>query len=663
MSFNCPECGQTIHDTDWATNNVIQSQIGLAHVVCPTHINQENKQNDDSNLQSMGQQQHMQCKKERDELKRKYDELEQKFHIQKAQMQQIYDQQQDSLMQMVQAKTRESQSNESWQNKYKSLHASHAETKQKLQEKEQTINRMKQKQKEKDQTISRMKQEQQEKEQIIKQLRHIIDANDKQRQKWSQGVDEQRKYDAKTSDIRDPEKEKTLEDLRTILDTNNKDRQKWRKLAEEEQMRNAELLSQNEQIEAENKELKLLNEEHNGCEEIMNGQKEKILRWKELINRLKTENHNLHEQIKEGLASAPCDVECEMDQDTMLRRIKSVQTNEEINKLLREKFDLEEENGNLQRKIDQYIKQIEKFTKGKMAVLSDDTEDKEDTKEEANDHNLVPCNSKLCNKLQENLESYIKDQPKDAMIMKDRKKKGMDNENSKVILFDDVLRIFHKTQEQIIRDWEDGLGSNAFWTVSEELLAIFKDDYEDDDDVDPERLVHKILFSTIVECYNLLYAEYYKIKDNEHVNWTVIDMVLLNVNVFYKFVKLQQNMKLKDTWKARLQKIGVICKFIKGRIDAIYTQIEKKYPKYMDDDAKMLLCPFIADCCEVIWGILHYGFEIYPLSYAVNNERTEYDYTIHARKCENMGVYIKYYIFPAIRSHKVYETKVWVICN
>ena len=149
--------------------------------------------------------------------------------------------------------------------------------------------------------------------------------------------------------------------------------------------------------------------------------------------------------------------------------------------------------------------------------------------------------------------------------------------------------------------------------------------------------------------------------DKEYMNGTVIDMVLLNMNIFCRLMTIEYGSKLK------IDRVGMIIRFIKGKINQImiqiYKKIENKYYSKIDDDIGVLLRPFIAKCCNVTWGVLHYDLNIYPLNYTADNQGVRYDDKIHDRRGGSTGDKIQYYIFPAIMNDKVYESKVWVICD
>eukprot|EP01083_Nonionella_stella_P107566 311698_1 len=252
-------------------------------------------------------------------------------------------------------------------------------------------------------------------------------------------------------------------------------------------------------------------------------------------------------------------------------------------------------------------------------------------------------NDELCQRLQENLENYMVDQKKNA---KKKKKTTVLSE----------LKLFHDCRAQTIRNWNEKLKKKHFSDLLEILDDKLEEEYQDDDDMDSEQIAYNILFDIVVECHAVLYTEYTKIYHKEYLNASAIDMVLMNMSIFYK---LLNNPKLTSLTK----RIANIISYINDKIGMIYMRISAKYVEYIHIIDKDTLYRFIVTCCEIMWSVLHYNYTIYPKTFEVNETDRKYDEIVHEREAAYKGDIIQYFAFPAIMCDKQYVTKMWIVCN
>eukprot|EP01083_Nonionella_stella_P068540 182101_1 len=250
-------------------------------------------------------------------------------------------------------------------------------------------------------------------------------------------------------------------------------------------------------------------------------------------------------------------------------------------------------------------------------------------------HQLRFWNDELSKMLQKNLENYMFDQ----------------RENAKVL---DELQLFHHTKGQTIRNWNYTLKKKHFADFFDILEEKLEEKYED---IDTEKIAHNILFDAVVSCFDVLHTEHNKIYNKEYDNANVIDMVLMNILIFYQLSNEPKMTFLK-------KRIANIISFINDKIGIIYQRINAKYEQYIhgnEDRDKMY--EFIAKCCQHMWNVLHYNYTIYPNTFEVNEGERKYDGKLHEREGVYQGDVVQYCAFPAIMKDKQCETKIWVVCN
>eukprot|EP01083_Nonionella_stella_P038724 105272_1 len=273
----------------------------------------------------------------------------------------------------------------------------------------------------------------------------------------------------------------------------------------------------------------------------------------------------------------------------------------------------------------------------------------------ANEHQLR-LNDELCQILREDLERYMVDQRKNAKYHERADSNGQTNDKKKKKKVLSELKLFHESKAQTIRDWNEKLKKKHFSDLLEILDDKLEEEYQDDDDMDSEQIAYNILFDIVVECHAVLYTEYTKIYHKEYLNASAIDMVLMNMSIFYK---LLNNPKLTSLTK----RIANIISYINDKIGMIYMRISAKYVEYIHIIDKDTLYRFIVTCCEIMWSVLHYNYTIYPKTFEVNETDRKYDEIVHEREAAYKGDIIQYFAFPAIMCDKQYVTKMWIVCN
>jgi len=280
-------------------------------------------------------------------------------------------------------------------------------------------------------------------------------------------------------------------------------------------------------------------------------------------------------------------------------------------------------------------------------------------------------NHELCIKLQEDIENYRNDQKEDQRRFEKRsQKKQQQTKPDRFYLKE--LEFWHKSQAQVVRDWQLRFGANVLMTLSEELEGILEEECDEEteeeeegeeEETDYEQVVFGMLFDAVMACYDVLKCEQQKILQREYANERSVDLVLLNVKIFWELLNLPQEHKTQKKMKKRVENVAL---FVRGIVDQIYGAVEKKYGEYLREKEVMkdALYAFIVESVQIVWSVLHHKCCIVGRTDDRDEERVyAYDERRHCKKGGSEGNNVRYYLFPAIVQNEQYVTKIWVMCD
>ncbi len=195
------------------------------------------------------------------------------------------------------------------------------------------------------------------------------------------------------------------------------------------------------------------------------------------------------------------------------------------------------------------------------------------------------------------------------------------------------LILFHRMENEVIKQW-NLLKKQYHKHMFEQLCKINSESIV-------KIIAYSILFDLLIAVYNFMYDQY-------KTDSKVIDLILLNIIELSKIDR---------------EKYEYFGQYINALIGNVTKTVFERYNGCLNACMNKQLESYAIKCCEIIWNLIHFRYEIYPLEMYFDCNDNNYDENIHEKETNDCNDEIEFCVFPSVRKNGIYKSKILVIYN